>query len=137
MAGASGYPICDESLAGAGTSGAGGSFSSLDGRKGVRPIHGSMRRLTSQSLAVGIQPRSSFDVLLTHKADGNLTAGGVSEGDAEQSLAEEDSLRVMSKGSMAKVRHKGLGFVEPVVDWEIILSTPAKEFGGTNCVMPA
>jgi hypothetical protein len=68
-------------------------------------------------------------VLLADPANRDETAVTVSDGVAEQSLAQEDPLGMMPKGPMSKVRHERFTLIEPLMDEQVVVhgTTPAAD----------
>src|ERR1700722_5846793 len=74
-------------------------------------------------------------MLFSDIAHRNLSAFAVGDCDAENPLAQEDSLCVVPKSTMPEISHQSLRLIKPVVDRQIVLG-PASESSCTAfCVL--
>jgi hypothetical protein len=74
-------------------------------------------------------------MLFSDVAHWHLFAFMVDDCDTEDTLAQENPLGVVSKRAMSKVWEEGLGFIEPFVDWQVILDVAAKFSSAVLCVL--
>src|SRR5207249_2398899 len=80
-------------------------------------------------------PEVFLDVLFADPAHRDDPSGTVGQRRAEELLAQEDAFAVVPQGAMAEVGDVGLGFVEPVVDRQIIFDPTAPAIDARQGVM--
>src|ERR1017187_7997945 len=69
------------------------------------------------------------NVLLTNPSRRDDAAGGQRHRRPENGFRHKDSLGVMAQGAMPEVRSDFLGFVEPLVDTDVVIDLPAPFLG--------
>ena len=61
-------------------------------------------------------------MLFADKPSGNHPTVDVGQSGTEQPFAKKNAFRMMSQGSMTKVRKEGLAFIEPLVNRQVVFN---------------